>query len=147
MHKDIAHKVCELIAGVLAVDGEIHPAESKLFGRLVVALRENIDPVEEIEPTLKGKDAAEELRTMPEDVRAEAFALLLAAAIVDGKVVPKEENYLKAVASALGVSEILFYCHAFAKDLRQTFGSKLLFVGHQVPWIWLIRLPEHRDML
>ena len=104
MQKDIAHKVCELIAGVVAVDGEIHPAESKLFGRLLVALRQNIDPVREIEPTLRGEDAAEALRELPEDVRQEAFELLLAAAIVDGKVVPKEESYLQAVAGALGIS-------------------------------------------
>lgn len=117
MHKDIAHRVCELIAGVLAVDGEIHPAESDFFGRILVALRQDIDPVDEIEPTLKGADAAKELGALPDDVRNEAFELLLAAAIVDGKVVPKEQRYLQTVAAAMGVS---------AEELEERLTDRLL---------------------
>lgn len=104
MHKDVAHRVSELIAGVIATDGEIHPAEEKFLRRILVALRQDIDPVGELEPTLKGPAAARALEELPEEVRHEAFELLLAAAIVDGKVVPAEQRFLEAVAEALGMS-------------------------------------------
>ena len=104
MHKDVAHRVCELIAGVIATDGEVHPAESKFLGRMLVALRQDIDPVAELAPTIKGPAAAEALKGLPEDVRHEAFELLVAAAIADGKVVPAEQTFLKAVAEALGMT-------------------------------------------
>jgi uncharacterized tellurite resistance protein B-like protein len=103
VQKDVAHRVSELIAGVIATDGEIHPSEAKFLRRILVALRQDIDPVAELEPTLKGPAAAEALKDLPEDVRYEAFELLLAAAIVDGKVVPAEQRFLEAVADALGM--------------------------------------------
>jgi uncharacterized tellurite resistance protein B-like protein len=105
VHKDVAHKVCELIAGIIATDGEVHPAESDFLRRILVALRQDIDPVREIEPTIKGPAAADALRELPEDVRHEAFELLLAAAIVDGKVVPAEQEFLQEVAGALGIDD------------------------------------------
>lgn len=117
MHKDVAHRVCELIAGVIATDGEIHPAESAFLGKLLIALRAGIEPVTELEPTLKGPAAAAALQELPEDVRHEAFELLLAAAIVDGKVVPAEQTFLQDVATAMGIG---------AAELEERIAERLL---------------------
>lgn len=103
MEKDVAHRVCELIAGLLAADGELHPAESDFLRRTLVALRRDIEPVDELHPPLEGPQAAAALQDLPEEVRQEAFELLVAAAVVDGKVVPAEQRFLESVAAGLGV--------------------------------------------
>ena len=101
MNKEVARKVCELVAGILAADGEMHPAEGKLLGRVVKALGDPFDFGQHVQPMVRGSDAAHAVAELPQDVRDEALELMIEAAIVDGKVLPAEQQYLAAVAQAM----------------------------------------------
>jgi tellurite resistance protein len=101
---ELARKVCELVAGISETDGEFHLDEGALLRRVMTRLGLSAHGDEPIMPTLKGEDAARAIGALPEAVRFEAFELLIDAAIVDGRVVPAERQYLEAVASALGAT-------------------------------------------
>lgn len=103
MDKDIARKICELLAGILVADGQLHPTESALFDRVLKALGMVEGPGAEIAPTLTGEAAAQAMAELPKAARLDALDLLIDGAIVDGKVLPSEQEYLSAVASALGM--------------------------------------------
>jgi len=99
---ELARKVCELVAGISETDGEFHLDEGALLRRVMTRLGLSAHGDTPIMPTLKGADAARAMGELPDEVRFEAFELLIDAAIVDGRVVPAERQYLEAVAAALG---------------------------------------------
>lgn len=105
MDKEAARTVCELVAGVLYADDEVHPAEGKLLGRIVKALGDPFDFGVNLEPTFRGADAAREMAKLPAEVRSQAFDLIIEAAVADGKVDPAEQRYLGPLASAMGLTE------------------------------------------
>jgi uncharacterized tellurite resistance protein B-like protein len=98
-------RVCELIAGIIATDGELHPDELlfmvQTFAAFEVATGEDDEAVC---PTTTSMEAAKLMGELPEDARAEALSLLMDSAVADGKVVPAEREYLLAVGRAAGVS-------------------------------------------
>ena len=102
MQPELARKVCELVAGISETDGEFHLDEGALLRRVMTRLGLSAHGDTPIMPTLKGADAARAMGELPDEVRFEAFELLIDAAIVDGRVVPAERQYLEAVAAALG---------------------------------------------
>jgi tellurite resistance protein len=97
--------VCELIAGIIATDGELHASENlflgKLFGKL--GLLGGGELV--IAPTTSTVEAARAMSELSPEVQQEALALLIDAAVADGKVVPDERRYLEAVGEAAGLSK------------------------------------------
>lgn len=103
MDKEVARKVCELVAGILAADGEMHPAEGELMGRVLKAFGDPFDFGQHVQPLLHGSDAARAMSELPKEVRSEVLELMIEAAIVDGKVLPAEQEYLAIVAVAMGV--------------------------------------------
>jgi uncharacterized tellurite resistance protein B-like protein len=98
-------RVCELIAGIIATDGVLHPSELQFmltaFAKFGVA---SGDDTEAIVPAVTPAEASKAMASLPEEVRDEAVGLLIESAAADGNVSPEERDYLFAVARAAGLS-------------------------------------------
>ncbi len=96
-------KVCELIEAVIAADGVIADEERDFLQRVVdrFGLSES-DRADRVVMSDLGRTTAT-LRTLAPDVQTRVMALLVEAAVVDGKVVPEERALLLASAAALGI--------------------------------------------
>lgn len=96
------HKVCELIEAVIAADGVIADAEREylrgIVARFGLAARE---PAQVTESDL-GRTTTT-LRALAPDVRPRVMALLVEAAVVDGRIDPEERALLLASAATLGI--------------------------------------------
>lgn len=105
MDRDERHKVCELIAAMIAADGVVEAAEAELLRSIVnrFGLPER-DTTTELAGDL-GR-STQVLRSLPAEARPKVMALLVEAAIVDGYVDPKERALLLASAAALGIDAI-----------------------------------------
>ena len=58
----------------------------------------------DIFPIVDRSEAAASVKALPAAVREEAFALLLEAAVADGKIVDEERHYLHTVGEAMGLA-------------------------------------------
>ena len=106
MDKQSARRICELVMGIIAVDGELHKKELTFMLKTFEAFgipRPGSDQV--INPTIAFEDAKSQMTALPEAARLAALTSLIEAAVADGKVVPEEQTYLNAVASAAAISE------------------------------------------
>ena len=97
-------KVCELIEAVIAADGVVEPAEREYLRRIVTrfGLPERSDPPISKDGSDFGR-ATTTLRGLAPDVGTRVMALLVEAAIVDGRVDPQERALLLASAASLGI--------------------------------------------
>ncbi len=94
-------KVCELVAGIIATDKQLHPAELKFLLRTFDTFGIGASGNDEaICPAVTPPEAARAMSDLPPEVRDEAMELLINTAVVDGKVVPEEDAFLAAVARA-----------------------------------------------
>lgn len=97
-------RVCELVAGIIATDQELHPAELRFmlrtFERFGIATGADD---EALCPAVSCAAAARAMAQLPEAMRRETMELLIESAVVDGKVVPAERTLLEAVANAAGL--------------------------------------------
>lgn len=101
MNETTKRKVCELVAGIIATDKQLHPAELKFLLRTFDAFGIGTGRDDEaICPTIMPHEAGKAMGDLPPEVREEAMALLINTAVVDGKVVPEERSFLEAVARA-----------------------------------------------
>jgi uncharacterized tellurite resistance protein B-like protein len=104
MDAKTGRKVCELIAGIIATDKELHPAELQFmlrtFDTFGVARG---DEDEALSPTVRAIEAERQMGELPDAVREETLALLISSAVVDGKVTPAEHDWLLAVGRAAGI--------------------------------------------
>jgi tellurite resistance protein len=107
-------KVCELIEAMIASDGVVDDAEREYLRRIVerfgLPAREN-RPLAENDP---GR-ATTMLRSLSRDDGPRVLALLVEAAVVDGRIDPEERALLLASAAALGIEataleERIAYC-------------------------------------
>jgi uncharacterized tellurite resistance protein B-like protein len=106
MDRPTARRVCELVAGIIATDRELHPAELRFMLKTFEAFGiANGKEDEAICPAVTSVEAAKAISDLPREVRAETMDLLIRSAAIDGKVVPAERKYLAAVARAVDVSE------------------------------------------
>jgi tellurite resistance protein len=96
-------KVVELIEQVIAADGIITDDEREFLRRVIerfgLSEEERADRVVQSDP---GR-ATRTLRTFSPDDQARVMALLVDAAVADGKVEPEERALLLASAAALGI--------------------------------------------
>jgi len=97
------NKVCRLIETMIAADGELADVEREFLRRIVERFglpeREDGGPFSENDV---GR-ATMTLRTLAPDVQLRVMALLVEAAVIDGRVDPKERALLLASAAALGI--------------------------------------------
>jgi uncharacterized tellurite resistance protein B-like protein len=96
-------KICELIEAVISADGVVGDDEREFLRRVVerfgLPAAERADRV----VTSDVGRTITTLRTLPPDVQSRVMALLVEAAIVDGRVVPEERAMLLAAAATLGI--------------------------------------------
>jgi uncharacterized tellurite resistance protein B-like protein len=98
-------QVCQLIAGIIVADDDLDPAESAFIDRVLLRFGIPLDEREVIFPIVATAEAVARVHELPVEVQGEALELLVEAAAADGKIVPEERNYLKAVAKAMGRDE------------------------------------------
>jgi uncharacterized tellurite resistance protein B-like protein len=99
-------RVCELIAGIIATDQTLHPAELQFMVKTFRAFGIATGAKEEvISPATSPVEAAVAMSELPASVRHEALELLIASALADGEVVAAERAYLRAVAEAAGIDD------------------------------------------
>jgi uncharacterized tellurite resistance protein B-like protein len=108
-------KVCQLIEAVISADGEIVVEERELLDR--VRRRFRLSEADVKSPADEGGAgegagdgpssglgrATTTLRELDQDVQTRVMALLVEAAVVDGRVDPEERVLLLAAAAALGI--------------------------------------------
>jgi uncharacterized tellurite resistance protein B-like protein len=96
-------KVVALIEAVITADGVVVEEERELLRRVIARFGltqdERADRVVASDP---GRATAT-LRALAPDVQARVMALLVEAAVVDGRVAPEERALLLAAAAALGI--------------------------------------------
>lgn len=103
MNRDESRSVCEILAGLLFADGELHPEEALLLDR--VKERFGLAPDAVIQPAADVDTALSKLRALPEADRHQTLELLIEAAAADGVLHPAERILLGAVADELGVPD------------------------------------------
>lgn len=104
MDVDERQKVCELIEAVIAADGIVEPAERDYLRRIVE--RFGLPARAETPIPRDGSDfgrATTTLRALGPEVGTRVMALLVEAAVVDGRVDPQERALLLASAASLGI--------------------------------------------
>ena len=96
------YKVCQLIEFVIAADGEIADAEREFLRKVVERFGL---PEREAGPFSENDigRATTTLRTLSPDVRGRVMALLVEAAVADGRIDPQERALLLATAATLGI--------------------------------------------
>lgn len=98
-------KVCRLIAGIVVSDDDLDDREDAFIERLLARFGIPSEQRDSIFPIVDRADAADEIKSLPEEVQLEAFSLLIEATVADGKVAPEERAYLDAVAEAIGIGQ------------------------------------------
>jgi 2-hydroxychromene-2-carboxylate isomerase len=99
-----ARRVYQLVSGILVSDDQLALPEAQLLDKMLARLGLPASVKGELFPSDAG-EAAEQMRRLPEEVQREALALLIEAALADGKIVDNERRYLSAVARAMGVDD------------------------------------------
>jgi uncharacterized tellurite resistance protein B-like protein len=102
MNAELRATVCRLVAGLVVSDDDLSPEEDAFIDRILQ--RFEVADRSEIFPIVDRSEAAACVRVLPAAVRDEALALLIEAAVADGKVVDEERSYLHTVGDAMGVS-------------------------------------------
>jgi len=96
-------KVVSLIEAVIAADGKIVDEEREFLRRVVTRFGLSQDQrADRVVASDPGRTTTT-LRSLDGDVQARVMALLVEAAIVDGRVEPEERALLLASAAALGI--------------------------------------------
>jgi len=103
MDEDTRRKVCRLIAGIVVVDDDLDETEDKFVDRMLQQFSLSSDERDALFPIMDAKEAADEFRALPNDVRFQALDLLVQAAAIDGRYVDEEKSYLHAVAEVVGL--------------------------------------------
>jgi len=102
MNVEEQYKVCELIEAVITADGVIAEDERAFLRRIVERFGlPDRGPIKMQENDF-GRSTST-LRSLPPDVRSRVMALLVEAAVVDGKVDPQERALLLSSAATLGI--------------------------------------------
>jgi len=103
MDHSTSQSICEIIAGLIFADGELHPGEERLLARLL--MRFGLPESTHVEPVKDVDEALQKLRTLSESDRRETLSLLIEAAAADGVLHPAERILIGAVGDELGIGE------------------------------------------
>jgi uncharacterized tellurite resistance protein B-like protein len=97
------NKIVDLIEAAITADGVIADEEREFLRRVIerFGLTES-DRADRVVTSAAGRTTAI-LRTFPPDVQARIMALLVDAAVADGRVEPQERALLLAAAASLGI--------------------------------------------
>jgi len=97
------HKICQLIEAVITADGAVASAEREYLRKIVA--RFGLPARDPSAPLAKSDlgQSTSTLRALAPDVQTRVLALLVEAAVIDGRVDPQERVLLLASAAALGI--------------------------------------------
>ncbi len=96
-------KVCDLIEAVVAADGVVSDVERAFLRRVVERFGlSDVDRADRVMTSDLGRTTST-LRTLPADAQAKVMALLVEAAVADGRIEPEERALLLASAASLGI--------------------------------------------
>jgi uncharacterized tellurite resistance protein B-like protein len=109
-------ELCRLIAGLVVSDDDLDASEEAFLDRLLAKFGIPETERESLFPIVDRADAAEAVRKLPADVQKAALAMLVEAAVADGKVAAEERAYLDTVAAEMKV---------VPKDLDALIAAKL----------------------
>lgn len=98
-------KVRQLIEAVLAADNVVSPEEKEFLDRVLRRFNLGEGDGGEVLSSDPGR-ATQTLKALAPDSQSRVMALLVEAAIADGKVVPEEHALLLASAAALGIDAV-----------------------------------------
>lgn len=105
MDENTRRKVCRLIAGIVVVDDDLDETEDKFVDRMLAQFGLSNDERDALFPIMDEKEAADEFRSLPPDVRFQALDLLVQAAAIDGQYVEEEKRFMHVVCGVVGVPE------------------------------------------
>jgi len=94
-----------LIAGIVVVDDDLDETEDKFIDRMLVQFSLSSEERDALFPIMDEKEAADEFRSLPPDVRFQALDLLVQAAAIDGRYADEEKKYLHAVCEVVGIAD------------------------------------------
>lgn len=119
MDLDLAtrRKICQLVAGIITADAKLDPKEAAFFYRVVHRFGIAASERDTIVPLADAEEAAVQIQELPRRAQDTALALLVDAAFVDGVMQPEERAYLRAIGSALAISD---------EDLERRIVSRLM---------------------
>jgi uncharacterized tellurite resistance protein B-like protein len=92
-----------LIAGIVVADDDLDETEDKFVDRMLRHFSLSSEERDALFPIMDAQEAADEFRALPNDVRLQAFDLLIEAAAVDGRYTEEEKGYLHAVADVIDI--------------------------------------------
>src|SRR5579864_6576357 len=95
------YKVCRLIEAIIRADGVVGDDERAFLQRIVERFGLPTYEWESTEINFGATTAT--LRTLPPDAATRVMALLVEAAVIDGRVDPEEHALLLASAATLGI--------------------------------------------
>lgn len=99
-------KVVELVETMIAADGVVSDEEKQFLSRVVARFGLTADErADRLVPSDPGR-ATRTLRGLSPDDQSRVMALMVEAAIVDGRVEPEERALLLASAATLGIDAI-----------------------------------------
>jgi uncharacterized membrane protein YebE (DUF533 family) len=100
---DDRRKVVELVETMISADGVVTDEERQFLRRVVERFGLSAEERDDrLVPSDPGR-ATRTLRELPDEVKVRVMALLVDAAVVDGKVAPEEHALLLASAASLGI--------------------------------------------
>jgi uncharacterized membrane protein YebE (DUF533 family) len=100
---DDRRKVVELIETMISADGVVTEEERQFLRRVVERFGlSDHERADRLLPSDPGR-ATKTLRELPDELKLRVMALLVEAAVVDGKVAPEEHALLLASAASLGI--------------------------------------------
>ncbi|MEM9691440.1 MAG: TerB family tellurite resistance protein [Myxococcota bacterium] len=103
MTEDERRTICRLIAGLLTADDDFADAERHFLQRIYARFKLPAEEVAHVVPIADPGEASQALRALPDGVQAKVMALLVEAAIADGKVDARERAFLLVAAASLGI--------------------------------------------
>src|SRR5689334_8007567 len=98
-------KICQLVAGIIIADDILDDKEAAFIDRVIQSFDIDDPSRAVIFPLVDHNEAAEQIKELPRQAQEQALSLLIEAACADGQIVAEERDYLRAIASALAVSE------------------------------------------
>jgi len=119
MDLDLAtrQKICQLVAGIVTADAKLDTKEAAFVYRVITGFGIEASPRDAIIPIVDSDAAAAQIQELPRHAQDEALRLLVEAACVDGQIQPQERHYLRAIGSALRISD---------EDLERQIVGRLL---------------------
>ena len=99
---------CRLVAGLIAEDGVVDPAEQLFLDRTMRRLGLSDSERSKVYSAVDTVEAEQVASELTHDARRDILDDLVTAAMVDGHFHPAEEQYILRVAKALGLEMDFF---------------------------------------